>query len=495
MKILLISTVILSITYISFRIFLRNETNFKQLRAYLLLSVLVSLILPFNTFKISPAFIQKQNLKISEHVKNNSINDKTVSDFKTYAPVLNNKEIKIQKTIDWFLLIKIIYILIVCVLLIKVFIQITVLIYKFLRSDKKRMSNCILVYNHGFKNSFSFFNWIFVNENEKSESDIEKIVAHEMIHVNQYHSFDIIVIELLAAFMWLNPFVWMMRKSIHLVHEYLADEGVLNKGINKVSYLELLLNQVAEERLISISSSFNQSLIKKRIIMMNNIVSRKNGIKIYAIIPLAVILFLGISCVNGQNADEKVVTAIAPTKMNVLYVGIENPINIAVSGYESSEIELEILDNAGEIFGKNGNYNIIPKNPGLIVLVVRAKGNIVQEAKFRAKTIPDPFAMLNRKTGGQITKEDLLKQEEIKIMLANFDFDVKFEVVGFSVSTTNRKGYTLAVSSDSNKISKSQKDLIKTVEPRSKIIFDDISVKGPDGNISKVSPMVFEIVE
>lgn len=596
MKILIISTIILSIVYIFFRLFFRNETNFKQLRAYLLLSILVSLLLPFNTIKINTSFMQKQVINITEDV---NYNDKIISDNQVNDPILKNKVISVDKTFNWFLFIKIIYILVVCILLLRVLIQIIVLIYKFLRSDRKRMPNCILVYDHGFKNSFSFFNWIFINEIEKSESDIEKIITHEMIHVKQYHSIDIIVIEFLSAIMWFNPFVWMMRKSIHLVHEYLADEGVLNQGIDKVNYLELLLNQVAEERLISISSSFNQSLIKKRIIMMNNNVCRKNGVKIYAIIPLTLLLFAGISCVNGQNADEKVnergpdlsqfeiltsldttnmnklyvgvdnpfkidlpgyeeseldisitngsiikriddyvirprrsgsvilvvrsgsevlkeivfwavdktdpnvianeqdaedevVTAIAPTKMNVLYAGIENPVNIAVSGYESSEIEVSLTN--GSIQGGNGSYIIIPRRPGNMLVSVWANGEVVKVASFRVKGIPNPFAMLNRKTGGQITKEDLLKQEEIKIMLANFDFDVKFEAVGFEVSLT-KDGYVTNVRSESDNISESQRELITKAAVGDRVIFENILAKGPDGNIRKISPMVFEVVE
>jgi N-acetylmuramoyl-L-alanine amidase len=113
--------------------------------------------------------------------------------------------------------------------------------------------------------------------------------------------------------MWFNPLVWMMKKSVQLVHEYLADEGVLNTGTDKLRYQALLINQVAEERLICLSSSFNHSLIKKRMIMMTKSKFNKGSkLRILTLIPLAAMLFVGVAFVNGQEVDKnsKVFTVI-----------------------------------------------------------------------------------------------------------------------------------------------------------------------------------------
>jgi len=113
------------------------------------------------------------------------------------------------------------------------------------------------------------------------------------------------LIELLSAVMWFNPLVWMMKNSVQLVHEYLADEGVLNTGTDKLRYQALLINQIAEERLICLSSSFNHSLIKKRMIMMTKSkFNRGSKLKIFALIPLATILFIGVACINGQEVNK-----------------------------------------------------------------------------------------------------------------------------------------------------------------------------------------------
>ena len=94
---------------------------------------------------------------------------------------------------------------------------------------------------------------------------------------------------------------------------------------------------------------------------------------------ISTILFLGVACVKGQDTtsnktvtavaptNNEIVTAVAATKMNVLYVGVDNPVKIAVSGYESSEIEVVITN--GIILGENGDYIIRPKKPGNMILV------------------------------------------------------------------------------------------------------------------------------
>lgn len=495
MKYILISSLCLSITYLVYRLLFRKETNFRQLRTYLLFSILISVLLPFNNIKINSGVLQDQSVFVPKAIpKSNELNISQIND--NEIAINKSKESSIR-TIDWIKVIKSIYFAVALVLVIRILSQVFILINRYIRSDKKRETNFVLIYNHGFESSFSFFNWIFINDEQKSERDIQNIIAHEIIHANQYHSFDLIVIELLIAVMWFNPLIWMMRKSIHLVHEYLADEGVLNAGIDKLNYQELLINQVAEEKLIHISSSFNKSLIKKRIIMMNNEkITKRIKRKALVLIPASIFLFLGVACVNGpKEENSKIVAAVAPTKMNVLYLGIDNPVTIAVSGYKSSEIDVEILDDAGNISGTNGEYMITPNKPGKLTLAVKADGNIVQETVFRVKGLPDPVAMVNRQKGGEIDKNTLLEQKEVFAFMERFDFDLNFEVVSFIVSHTNSDGFFKSVTSNSNNITEEQKELINNAVIGSRINFEDIKAKGPDGNIKMLSPIVFEIVE
>ncbi len=508
MRFILISAVCVSAAYIIYRLFFRKETNFHQLRAYLLVSIIISVLLPFNTYKINPSFLQNKSA-VSEinFWKNHAVNTEA-----TNAKIGLNLETEVQKsfTVDWIRLIRWSYILIVSVLLFRILLQVIFLVYKYLISEKEKCGKYVLIRNHRFKNSFSFFKWIFIDDKEKSEKEVQSIIAHEMVHAKQYHSVDIVIMEIMVAVMWFNPLVWMMRKSIHLVHEYLADEGVLSKGIDKISYQELLINQVAEEKLISISSSFNQSLIKKRIVMMNyEKILKKSKYASLIFIPVALFLFIGISCINGQHTEEekvvkekvvkekvveeKVAAAISPTKMNVLYVGIDNPIKVAVSGYESTEIDVAITN--ASIRGKEGEYIVNPKRPGSSIFVVRAKGEVVQQTTFRVKGLPDPMVMVAGKRGGEISKNVLLAQEAVFAMMANFDFDIEFKIEGFTVSTTDEDGYYIEVNSGSNKITKEQKQLIENCPVGARVNFEQVTAKGPDGTIRKLPAIVFKIVE
>jgi hypothetical protein len=88
------------------------------------------------------------------------------------------------------------------------------------------------------------------------------------------------------------------------VHEYLADEGVLSTGIDRLQYQALLVNQVAEERIICLSSGFHHSLIKKRLIMMTkNKPDQDPKLRILSLVPIALFLFVGVACINGQKTN------------------------------------------------------------------------------------------------------------------------------------------------------------------------------------------------
>jgi gliding motility-associated protein GldM len=297
--------------------------------------------------------------------------------------------------------------------------------------------------------------------------------------------------------MWFNPLIWMMRNSMQLVHEYLADEGALSTGIDKLKYQALLINQVTEERLICLSSSFNHSLIKKRMIMMTKSkFNQRTKLKILTLVPVAVILFLGVACINGQNKGNAV-TAIEPVRMNVFYVGVDNPIKIAASGYNASELSVSV-DN-GTITGKNGEYLVRPAKEGTAnVIVSNSSGKEIQKTAFRVKNFPDPIAAVKTaeglKTNGNITKKELLDAKGIIVSMNNFDFDINFTVESFVLSYTLPGKFVIVEDvSKSDKFSEKQIEGIKSLIQWQKVTIEAITVVGPDGTKRKLNPMVFLI--
>lgn len=296
----LISAFCLSISYLGYLIFQKKETHFHHLRYFLLISIALSVVMPLSTYHIdidiSP---DKYDIEEIHHIKGNTF-------------VETNESIDIQENVmpgtgnTWNIayLLTIIYITGLLFLGLRLLIHLLKILHLFNSCEKIKQDKTTILLNNKIKSPFTFFSWIFIPGNYIKENENKEILTHERIHASQYHSIDIILIELISAVMWFNPLVWMMKKSVQLVHEYLADEGVLNTGTDKLRYQALLINQAAEESLICLSSSFNHSLIKKRMIMMTKSkFNQSSKLRILTLIPLAAMLFVGVAFINGQDAN------------------------------------------------------------------------------------------------------------------------------------------------------------------------------------------------
>ena len=150
----------------------------------------------------------------------------------------------------------------------------------------------------------SFLNYIFVNSDKYEKGIIEKeVLQHELTHVKQMHSLDIILVELMIAFAWFNPLLYFFRRSILLNHEFLADQSVVETFNDTESYQLLLFKKANRKNNLILSSSFNYLITKKRLIMMTRKTSQKVAIiKQVAIIPLiATIGFLFSTKVVAEN--------------------------------------------------------------------------------------------------------------------------------------------------------------------------------------------------
>ncbi len=215
----------------------------------------------------------------------------------------------------------------------------------------------------------------------------------------------------------------------------------------------------------------------------------------FTTITTVLFILMVAACTNKSNKE--VVTAISLTKMNVLYVGVDNPVVIAVSGHSSDEIEVSVPDDAAKITvtGEKGQFIINPKRPGVLTMVVKAKGITMLEAMFRVKALPNPVVMVNGQQGGYVDKDVLAAQEEVTAFMPNFDFDLKFTIQSFVVSTADKNGYMIQISSDSNKLTEQQKELIKKLKKGQRVNFEEVKAMGPDGSIRDLPAIVFEIIQ
>lgn len=116
---------------------------------------------------------------------------------------------------------------------------------------------------------FSFWQTVYINPSLHKEQELKTILAHENIHVKQWHSLDIILAELSVVFYWFNPGVWLMKRAVKENLEFITDERILKKGIDKKAYQYSLLDVGTLAPSVPIVNNFNLSDLKKRIKMMN----------------------------------------------------------------------------------------------------------------------------------------------------------------------------------------------------------------------------------
>ena len=139
---------------------------------------------------------------------------------------------------------------------------------------------------------FSFGKSVFINSNLHTEEELREIVRHEFVHVRQNHTIDIIWAELLCIINWYNPFVWLLKRAIRQNLEFIADNKVVENGIDKKQYQYLLLKVIGNNQ-YSIATKFNFSSLKKRIAMMNKTKSGKRQLgRFLFLVPVFVIILL-----------------------------------------------------------------------------------------------------------------------------------------------------------------------------------------------------------
>jgi hypothetical protein len=152
---------------------------------------------------------------------------------------------------------------------------------------------------------FSFGKSVFINSNLHTEDELREIVRHEFVHVRQNHTIDIIWAELLCIINWYNPFAWLLKRSIRQNLEFIADNKVVENGIDKKQYQYLLLKVIGNNQ-YSIATKFNFSSLKKRIAMMNKTKSARLQVgRFLFLLPVLAIILLAFRKSLNETPDVK----------------------------------------------------------------------------------------------------------------------------------------------------------------------------------------------
>ncbi|GAA3635543.1 M56 family metallopeptidase [Flavivirga jejuensis] len=276
---------------IIYDLFLKKETFFNWNRTYLLVTSILSLIIPFikiNRFKeiLPQEFIIMPEVIIGTNIPQTDVNMLQLD------PVIITSE----STWSWELLLYAGMILATFLFLFKI----TKLIMLFLKNPKSRMGNLLVVRLLKSCAAFSCFHYIFLGE-QINKKDRVSILKHEMVHVKQRHTLDLLFFEVLRILFWFNPLIYMYQNRIMQLHEFIADNKAL-KHQSKKDYYENLLSQVFQTENISfINPFFKQSLIKKRIVMLQKSKSKQISLIKYALLIPVVLTMLIYTSSEAHN--------------------------------------------------------------------------------------------------------------------------------------------------------------------------------------------------
>lgn len=232
-------------------------------------------------------------------------------------------------------------------------------------SPKKKMPGYTAVFTGKEHGSYSFFSYAFFpNENVNAD-----IVRHEMSHIAHHHSIDILFVELMMIIQWFNPFIYLYKRELQSLHEYMADRDVVATGIDKQNYMMLILQQCTAVDFSNMSNNFSFLLTKKRIKMITQSKKAK-GVVIKALLtlPLFALLLFANCKSNGQNkvstekATENAVENESRTTIKIgeeSYVSFADPMEINLDG---KDYTLDINSVKNEKTFKLGDHKVVAKN-------------------------------------------------------------------------------------------------------------------------------------
>jgi len=342
-----VSLALLSLIYI---LFLRKETFFRLNRVFLLISVVFSILLPFLKFRVyEPQSVMLSEITVTPY--RNLMEAVTIygSDFTgTVEQTISSSRIIILVYLAGllFFLGRFVFRLL----------QISILIHK---NPVQQVGSVKFVFIHKDFSPFSFSRYIFVNPEKRSEKGYEKMLAHEMEHINQGHTFDVLILEIMTFFQWFNPFMWMLKSVIRENHEFLADRAVLNTGISPAKYKQLLLNQVVGIQ-FEMANNFNSSLIKNRIKMISKINSPKiANTKIVFGVLVAIALVIAFACEQKESVEFD--QAIEEQSMEMKLTFQDENIKI--------EATSESVEKLRSMFSEDSGFEIVNDSLGNVLLV------------------------------------------------------------------------------------------------------------------------------
>ncbi len=297
LEILIRASISIALFYALYWLLLRQSTHFKENRLFLLISLVISIV-------VAVIPVQYQVL----------IPAPTSPVLNEYNGVFNHdfanttSEVETSNDIGLFGISLLVYGMGAAMVLLRLLIQCRKPLLIISKSKPKKINDCLVHENKVYNTPFSFFNRILINPEYFQQNEINDILTHEKVHIQERHWIDLFIIELLTVFFWFNPFIWFFERAIKRNHEYLADEGVLSRGHSPVRYQALLINRLMGTQVIGLANHFSSSLGTTRFKMMTKEKTAKRKLfrMIWAIPVLAILLLAFAKPEYQMQKQEKV---------------------------------------------------------------------------------------------------------------------------------------------------------------------------------------------
>jgi gliding motility-associated protein GldM len=187
--------------------------------------------------------------------------------------------------------------------------------------------------------------------------------------------------------------------------------------------------------------------------------------------------------------------AVSPTKMNVLYQAVDNPIEIAVPGYSGSSIRASI--NNGRMTGSGTNYNVVPTREGTanisVSVTVDGQTRSMGSKPFRVEKVPDPYPTVAGVRGGTMGKGELLAELGLKAEMPEwFNFDLEFRITSFTLSATVGQ-FTQEVRATTPNFTSEMRQIIQNLRSGSRLYFTECQAVGPDGSTRDIGAIAIRL--
>ncbi|MEL7268083.1 MAG: M56 family metallopeptidase [Bacteroidota bacterium] len=283
----------MGVFFVFYKLLLEKENMHAFKRFYLLFTLVFSLMIPSIVFMeyVPVDAVEYNEVVVSEVV----VSEVAPSDSVGVPEALEEDVLDIEPVLWTIYSIGLLYF---GIIFMRNLIQV---IRRIRKNPKQKVARFVKVLLHEELPPHTFFKYIFLNQKKVENNQIPKeVLLHEQTHAQQKHSYDVIFIELFQVLFWFNPMVYLFKNAMKLNHEFLADEAVLKKDIDRPSYQNTLLSYLSVDSQHKYQSrmanAINYSSIKKRFTIMKTQTSKRaKFLRIVLTLPVAVLLLLGFS--------------------------------------------------------------------------------------------------------------------------------------------------------------------------------------------------------